>query len=99
MELNTVFTLGIFLIVVGILGVLMRRNLLVILISIEIAANGVFLLFFASSLMRGNSDGQSLAIIFMAIAAAEAALGLAISVSVFRSIRSVDADKLSELKE
>lgn len=90
--------LGIILFTVGIIGIVLRRNIIFLLISIEIAMNGVFLLFFGASLKIGYIS-QAIILILMAVAAAEAAIGLGLAISVFRIARTVNTDELSDLKE
>jgi NADH-quinone oxidoreductase subunit K len=82
----------------GTIGVLVRRNPLVILISIELMLNAVNLTLVAFARQLNNLEGQLFALMVMTVAAAEAVVGLAILVDIFR-IRDVeDVDDLSELK-
>jgi NADH-quinone oxidoreductase subunit K len=82
----------------GTIGVLVRRNPLVILISIELMLNAVNLTLVAFSRQLNNLEGQLFALMVMTVAAAEAVVGLAILVDIFR-IRDVeDIDDLNELK-
>ena len=69
---------------IGVIGVLIRRNLIVILMSIELMLNAVNLTFIAFSRYLGSTDGQVIVFFVMAVAAAEAVIGLAIIISVFR---------------
>jgi NADH-quinone oxidoreductase subunit K len=88
---------------VGVVGVLMRRNALIIMMSIELMLNAgnltvlAFSRHFASDPSKAF-QGQGLALIVIAVAAAEAAVGLAIVVAVFRSRRHTNIDRLSMLK-
>ena len=75
----------------GAFGVVIRRNAIVLLMCIELMLNAANLTFVAFSARTGAVDGQIYVFFVMAIAAAEAAVGLAIVISVFRSIYSVDA--------
>jgi NADH-quinone oxidoreductase subunit K len=84
---------------IGMVGVLLRRNVLIVLMSIELMLNGANLAFVAFSRLHGNLDGQVAAMFIIAIAAAEAAVGLAIVVSLFRSRTSADIDDLSLLRD
>jgi len=90
--------LGAILFVLGAVGVLVRRNPLVILISIELMLNAanLTLVTFARQLM--NIEGQLFALMSMTVAAAEAVVGLAILVDIFRTRDAEDIDELSELR-
>lgn len=83
---------------IGVFGVLYRRNAIVVFMSIEIMLNAVNLLFVAFSTYHQDAEGQVFVFFSMAVAAAEVAVGLAILVSVFRSIGSIDIGKLKKLK-
>ena len=75
---------------IGVLGVLLRRNVLVILMSIELMLNAVNISFVAFSRYSGNIDGQVMVFFVMTIAAAEAAVGLALTVVVYKKFREVN---------
>lgn len=83
---------------IGVLGVLIRRNAIVVLMCIELMLNAVNLLFAAFSTFLGNADGQIFVFFVMVVAAAEAAVGLAILVMIYRNTRSVDISFLDKLK-
>lgn len=83
---------------VGALGVLLRRNALVIFMSIEIMLNAVNLSLVALGAGRQSLDGQALALLVMAVAAAEVAVGLALIVTIFRRQGTVDVDEINLLK-
>lgn len=83
---------------IGVTGVLMRRNAIIILMCIELMLNAVNLLFVAFSVQHNDPSGQMMVFFIMAVAAAEVAVGLAILVLVFRNIGSVDIDDLNKLK-
>jgi NADH-quinone oxidoreductase subunit K len=83
---------------VGTLGVLLRRNALVIFMSIELMLNAVNLTLVTFSRMKGNLDGQVLAFFVMVVAAAEVVVGLAIIVSIFRRRPGPSVDEESTLK-
>ncbi|MFN8436669.1 MAG: NADH-quinone oxidoreductase subunit NuoK [Cytophagales bacterium] len=83
---------------VGILGVLTRRNAIIIFMSIELMLNSVNLLLTAFSAYFGDSSGQVFVFFIMAVAAAEVAVGLAIIVLLFRNTNSVDINVLKRLK-
>jgi NADH-quinone oxidoreductase subunit K len=85
--------------VIGMLGVMLRRNVLIVLMSIELMLNGANIALVAFSRFHGNLDGQVLAMFTIAVAAAEAAVGLAIVVSIFRSRTGTDIDDLSMLRD
>lgn len=83
---------------IGSVGVLVRKNALVIFMSVELQLNAVNLALVAFSRMHGNLDGQVLAFFSMVVAAAEVVVGLAIIVAVYRRRRSADVDDVSLLK-
>ena len=83
---------------IGVAGVILRRNVIVVFMCIEMMLNAVNLAFVAFSRLNGNLDGQIAVFFVMVIAAAEAAVGLAIILSVFRSFRSVEMSDVSQLK-
>jgi len=84
--------------VLGAVGVLVRRNPLVILISIELMLNAANLALVAFSRQLLNLEGQLFALMSMTVAAAEAVVGLAILVDIFRVRDAEDIDDLSELR-
>ena len=84
--------------VLGAVGVLIRRNPLVILISIELMLNAANLALVAFSRQLLNLEGQLFALMSMTVAAAEAVVGLAILVDIFRVRDAEDIDDLSELR-
>ena len=90
--------LGAALFTLGSIGVLIRRNPLIILISIELMLNAVNLTLVAFSRQLENLEGQLFALMTMTVAAAEAVVGLAILVDIFRVRDLEDIDDLSELK-
>jgi NADH-quinone oxidoreductase subunit K len=83
---------------IGAIGVVVRRNPLVIFMSIELMLNAVNLSFVAFGHRLGNNDGQVLVLFVMAVAAAEVAVGLAIIVAIFRLRRRLSIDDLSLMK-
>ena len=83
---------------IGVAGVLLRRNTIVIFMSIEIMLNAVNLAFVALGRRVGSMDGQVIVFFVMTVAAAEAAVGLAIIVSVFRNRETVNADELNLMR-
>jgi len=84
---------------IGVFGVLYRRNLIVIFMSIELMLNGVNLSFVTFARYTQSMDGHVVAFFVMALAAAEAAIGLAILVMVFRNRSTVQADELRLLRD
>lgn len=83
---------------IGVLGVLMRRNALIIFMSVEMMLNAVNLMFAAFSTYRSDPNGQVFVFFIMTVAAAEVAVGLAIIVMMYRSKRNVDVGLLQTLK-
>jgi NADH-quinone oxidoreductase subunit K len=83
---------------IGTVGVLIRRNALVIFMSIELQLNAVNLALVAFSRQNGNLTGQALAFFSMVVAAAEVVVGLAIIVSLYRKRKSADVDDANLLK-
>jgi NADH-quinone oxidoreductase subunit K len=83
---------------IGVIGVLIRRNLIVILMSIELMLNAVNLTFIAFARFLGSMEGQVVVFFVMAVAAAEAVIGLAIIISVFRHRQSLDPQEMQLLK-
>ena len=83
---------------IGTIGVLVRRNALIIFMSIELQLNAVNLALVAFSRQHGNLTGQVLAFFSMVVAAAEVVVGLAIIVSLYRKRRSADVDDASLLR-
>ncbi len=84
--------------VLGIAGVLIRRNAIIIFMSIELMLNAVNVLLVAFSSYKGDPAGQIFVFFIMAVAAAEVAVGLAIIVMIYRNIRSIDIGILDKLK-
>lgn len=83
---------------IGVIGVLTRRNVIIIMMSVELMLNSVNLLLAAFSAYSGDPSGQVFVFFIMALAAAEVAVGLAIIVMVYRNTRSVDINALNRLK-
>ncbi|RME88743.1 MAG: NADH-quinone oxidoreductase subunit NuoK [Anaerolineae bacterium] len=84
--------------VIGVLGVLLRRNALIIFMSVELMLNSANLVFVAFARLFEGLAGQVFVFFVMTVAAAEVAVGLALIVAIFRSKRSVDVDQMSSLK-
>ena len=83
---------------IGLFGLLARRNLIFILISIEIMLNAVAILFVAGATMHPGSDGQIIYLLILAMAAAEVAIGLALVISMYRHFHHLDVDQLSKMR-
>jgi NADH-quinone oxidoreductase subunit K len=83
---------------IGTVGVLIRKNALVIFMSVELQLNAANLALVTFSRMHGNLDGQVLAFFSMVVAAAEVVVGLAIIVSVYRRRRTVNVDEARWLR-
>jgi len=90
--------LGAALFAIGMYGMIARRNLLVILMSVELMLNAVNLTLAAYSRHVGNLDGQVFFLIVMAVAAAEVAVGLSIVIALFRGRRTVDTADVNSLQ-
>lgn len=98
LTINSYIVLSAILFSIGAMGVLVRRNPLIMFMSIELMLNAVNLAFVAFSRYLNSMDGQVFVFLILTVAAAEVAVGLAIIVALFRTRESVDVDKVSELK-
>ncbi|MEQ1734550.1 MAG: NADH-quinone oxidoreductase subunit NuoK [Bacteroidia bacterium] len=96
--INSYIALSAILFCIGALGVMIRRNIIIMLMCIELMLNSVNLLLTAFSAFKGDADGQVFVFFVMAVAAAEVAVGLGIIVMIYRNTFSIDIDRLSELK-
>jgi NADH-quinone oxidoreductase subunit K len=96
--LNYYLILGAILFVIGCVGVLTRRNAIVILLSIEIILNGVNLTLIAFSHFLNNVTGQILVIFVITVAAAEAGVGLGIIIALYRNKTTINVDEFNLLK-
>ena len=90
--------LAVILFVIGAVGVLVRRNALVIFMCVELMLNAVNLAFVAFARLHGNLDGQVIAFFVMVVAAAEVVVGLAILMAIFRARKSASVDDANLLK-
>lgn len=90
--------LSAFMFIVGVVGVLTRRNAIIVFMSIELMLNSANLTFVAFSSYLGNVIGQLFVFFVMAVAAAEAAVGLAIIIAIFRNKITVNIDDINILK-
>lgn len=83
---------------IGMVGVLMRKNVIVILMSIELMLNAVNLSFISFARFSGNLNGQILVFFVMTIAAAEAAVGLALAVNIYKKFKEVNIRFFEQLR-
>ena len=91
------FSSAIFLI--GLVGLLIRRNILIVLMCIELMINAVNLTFVTFSKQMGDPGGQMSVFFIITVAAAESAVGLGLVIAMFRTLRSVDTDDIRLLRE
>jgi len=96
--LDLVVGLSAILFTIGVMGALVRRNIIVILMSIELMLNAVNVALVAFSRLWGNLDGQIFVLMVIVVAAAEVAVGLGIVISLFRNRESVNVEDVSLLK-
>ena len=96
--LNWYLALSAILFVIGVLGVLLRRNAIVIFMSVELMLNAVNLTLVALGQSMGSVHGQILVFFVIAVAAAEAAVGLAIVIAIFRNRTTVDISEFNLFK-
>ena len=82
----------------GLLGILMRRNILFVLMSIEVMMNSAALAFVCAGSRWGAADGQIMLILILSLAAAEASVGLALVLQIYRRFQTLDSDAASEMK-
>jgi NADH-quinone oxidoreductase subunit K len=95
---NYYIVLSAILFTMGVLGVLTRRNALIIFMSVELMLNAANLAFVAFGSVIQSFSGQIFVFFVIAVAAAEVAVGLALIVEIFKSKRSIDVDQMSSLK-
>ena len=98
MDLNSLLSLCAVLFFLGVIGVLVRRNAIIVFMSIELMLNAVNLTFVALSRYLNLIDGQIMVFFIMAVAAAEAVVGLALIVAIFRRKETVNVDQLNIMK-
>ena len=96
--LNNYLVLSAILFSIGTAGVFLRRNLITVLLSIEIMLNAVNITFVAAGRYLGTVDGQIIVFFVMTVAAAEAAVGLALVISLFRHRETLSPDAFTMLK-
>lgn len=85
--------------IIGLMGVLMRRNVLIIFLCVELMVASVAITFTAFARETNTLDGQTFALFAIAVAAAEAAVGLALILALSRRVRSVDVDEYRTLRD
>ena len=97
-DINWYIALSGILFTIGALGVLLRRNAIILFMSIELMLNSANLLFVAFARHLGDLDGQVLVFFVITVAAAEVAVGLALIVAIFRTKKSINIDEINLLK-
>ena len=97
-QTNYYIILSAILFVMGAMGVLIRRNSLVVFMSVELMLNAANLAMVAFARLYQNPNGQIFVFFIMTVAAAEVAVGLALIVAIFRSKQSIDVDQMNNLK-
>jgi NADH-quinone oxidoreductase subunit K len=97
-SINYYLGLAIILFTIGALGVLIRRNAIIVFMSIELMLNAANLVFVAYARYWHVMSGQIFVFFIMTVAAAEVAIGLALIVAIFRSKASIDVDQINTLK-
>jgi len=96
--INSYLIVSAILFTIGVIGVLTRRNVIIVFMCIELMLNSVNLTLVTFSAMYGDSTGQILVFFVMAVAAAEAAVGLAIIIAIFRNTMKIDIDHFNIMK-
>lgn len=99
LPVNAGLLLSALLFLTGLAGVITRRNILFMLMSVEIMFNAAGLAFVLAGAQHGQADGQVMLIFILAMAAAEVCVGLALIIQMHRQFNSADSDVLSELKD
>lgn len=97
-SINMYLLLSTILFIIGIVGVMARRNTIILFMCIELMLNAVNLLLVAFSTLHQDTSGQVFVFFIMAVAASEVAVGLAILSMIYRNVKSIDSDLLSNLK-
>lgn len=98
MPIQYYLVLSVLMFVIGIVGVLVRRNAIVIFMCLELMFNAANMAFVAFASYYNALDGQVFVFFVLAVAAAEVAVGLALMVAIFRAKHSIDVDQMSNLK-
>ena len=97
-HINNYVLLALVIFTIGVMGVLFRRNTIIIFMCIELMLNAVNILLVAFSTMHADPGGQVMVFFIMAVAAAEVAVGLALLVMIYRNVGSVDINLMNKLK-
>lgn len=96
--LHHALILAAILFVLGLAGLLIRRNLIVMLMSVEIMLNAAGLAFIAAGSRWGQADGQVMFLLILTLAAAEIGVGLGLVLQIYRRFKTLDADRLNEMQ-
>ncbi len=96
--INWYVALSVVLFTIGAMGVLLRRNAIIVFMSVEMMLNSANLAFVAFARYLGDLDGQVITFFVITVAAAEVAVGLALIVTIFRTKRSISIDEINALK-
>jgi NADH-quinone oxidoreductase subunit K len=98
MPLTFLLTVALVLLCIGAVGVVVRRNLLVVLMSVELMLNGVNLAFVSVARALGDGTGHVMVLMVFVVAAVEVAVGMAIVVNMYRQRRSIDLDSFHTMR-
>lgn len=98
MWINNFLLLGAVLFAIGVYGVIARKNAVLVLMSIELILNSVNINLLAFSQMHHSPDGHAFALLIIGVAAAEVGVGLAMVLLIYRNLKSIALDELSEMK-
>lgn len=98
MSITYYLILALLLFTIGVIGVLIRRNAIIVFMCIELMLNSVNLIFVAFSSFLGTVNGQVFVFFIMTLAAAEAAIGLAIIIALYRNKQTINIDEINILK-
>lgn len=90
--------LSVVLFVLGLIGVLVRRNLIMILMSLEVMLNATGLAFIVAGSRWGQEDGQIMFLLILTLAAAEVGVGLGLTLEIFHRFKTLDADSVNEMQ-
>jgi NADH-quinone oxidoreductase subunit K len=99
MPLQAYLLLATILFAIGLIGVLMKRNALIVMMCVELMLNAANLTFLAFARQRGDLAGHAIAFFVIAVAAAEAAVGLAVVIAIYRTRGSLNVDEVRTLRE
>ena len=99
MPLQGYLLLAAILFAIGLVGVLMKRNALIVMMCVELMLNAANLTFLAFARQRGDVGGHAIAFFVIAVAAAEAAVGLAVVIAIYRTRGALNVDEVRTLRE